>query len=116
MPGFPLTMGTAMTCFHAATAKIPPTPKPVTILGQPVLTPLDVIGVVLCPFPPPPATPPSPCLTIKWTGLATKVTMQGQALLLMPPPNSGPAPGVGIGAGPQGAAIMGVNQPKVFAT
>jgi hypothetical protein len=113
-PGFPLTIGTTMTCFHVASAKIPPTPKPVTILGQPVLTPLDVIGVVACPFPP--GGPPSPCLTIKWSGLAGKVTVQAQPLLLMPPPNSGPAPAVGIGAGPQGAAIMGINQAKVLAT
>ncbi len=103
-----------MTCFHVAQAKIPPTPKPVTILGQPVLTPLDQIAVLLCPFPP--TGTPSPCLTIKWSGLATKVTVQAQPLLLMPPPNTGPAPGVGIGAGPQGPAIMGFNQPKVLAT
>jgi len=114
MPGFPLTIGTAMTCFHAAAAKIPPKPKPVNILGQSVLTPLDVIGVVLCPFPP--GGPPSPCVTIKWTGLSTKVTVQAQPLLLMPPPNSGLAPGVCVGPAPQGAPIMGVNQPKVLAT
>jgi hypothetical protein len=116
MPGFPLTIGTVLSCFHQAPAKIAPTPRPVTILGQPVATQLEQIGVVsvLCPFAPGGA--PSPCVTIKWSLLATKVTVQAQPLVLMPPPGTGPAPGVCIGAAPQGAAVMRANQAKVFVT
>ncbi len=114
MPGFPLTIGSSLSCFHQAPATIAPKPAPVSILGQPVATPLNQIGVIGCPFPP--GGPPSPCLTIKWSQLALKVTVQGQPLLLMPPPDTGLAPGVCIGAAPQGAATMKVNQSKVTAT
>jgi hypothetical protein len=113
VPGFPLTIASGLTCFHQALAKIAPTPKPVTILGQPVATPLEQIGVIACPFPV--GGPPSPCVTIKWTGLSTKVTVQAQPLLLMPPPDTGIAPGICIGPAPQGAANVKVNQAKVSA-
>lgn len=116
MPGFPLTIGTRLTCFHQAPATIAPTPVPVTILGQFVATPANQIGVIGCPFPPPPATPPSPCLTIKWLQPSVKVTVQAQPLLLMPPPYTGIAPGACIAAaGPQGAATTKLNQAKVTA-
>jgi hypothetical protein len=114
VPGFPLTIGTALACFHQAPATVAPKPSPVTILGQFVATPLNQIGVIGCPFPP--GGPPSPCLTIKWSQLSVKVTVQTQPLLLMPPPNTGPAPGVGIAAGPQGTAFMRTNEAKVLAT
>jgi hypothetical protein len=114
MPGFPLTIGTRLTCFHQAPATIAPKPVQVTILGQPVATPLNQIGVIGCPFPP--GGPPSPCLTIKWSMPAVKVTVQGQPLLLMPAPNTGLAPGVCIAAAPQGAAMTKLNQSKVLAT
>jgi hypothetical protein len=112
MPGFPLTVGSALACFHQAPATIAPTPRPVTILGQPVATPLEQIAVVGCPFSP---GAPSPCVTIKWTGISAKVTVQTQPLLLMPPPDTGPGPGVCIGPAPQGVAVMRTNQAKVTA-
>lgn len=115
MPGFPLTVGTRLTCFHEAPATIAPTPvAPVSILGQPVATASNQIAVIGCPFPAP-ATPPSPCVTIKWSQPSVKVTTQLQPLLLMPPPDTGIAPGVCIAAAPQGAAMMKVNQAKVSA-
>jgi hypothetical protein len=113
MPGFPLTIGSSLACFHQAPATIAPTPRPVTILGQPVATPLEQIGVIGCPFPP--GGPPSPCVTIKWTGLSTKVSVQAQPLLLMPPPNTGAGPGACIGPAPQGVPTVKANQPKVSA-
>jgi hypothetical protein len=112
-PGFPLTINSVLSCFHQFPAKIAPKPAPVTILGQPVATPLAQIGVIGCLFAP--GGVASPCVTIKWTGLATKVSVQAQPLLLMPPPFIGPGPGVCIGPAPQGVPTLKGNQAKVFA-
>jgi hypothetical protein len=113
VPGFPLTIGSALACFHQAPATIAPAPSPVTILGQPVATPLNQIGVIGCLFNVGGAA--SPCATIKWTGLSTKVTVQTQPLLLMPPPDTGPAPGICIGPAPQGVPVTRTNQTTVTA-
>lgn len=113
MPGFPLTIGTRLTCFHQAPATIAPTPVPVSILAQPVATASSQIGVIGCLFMP--GGVASPCVTIKWSQPSVKVTVQTQPLLLMPPPDTGVAPGVCIAAAPQGAAMMKVNQAKVTA-
>ena len=58
---------------------------------------------------------PQPCATIRWPSVSTKVTVQGQPLLLMPPPGTGPSPGICLGPAPQGAAIMKANQVQVTA-
>jgi hypothetical protein len=113
VPGFPLTIGTRLTCFHQAPATIAPTPVPVTILGQFVATPANQIGVIGCLFAP--GGVASPCVTIKWSQPSLTVTVQAQPLLLMPPPDTGIAPGVCIAAAPQGAAMMKLNQAKVTA-
>jgi hypothetical protein len=113
VPGFPLTIVTRVSCFHQAPATIPPTPSKVTILGQFVATPASQIAVVGCPFA---TATPQPCVTIRWTMMSVKVSVQAQPLLLMPPPDTGPAPGICIGPAPQGTAMMIVNQSKVILT
>ena len=112
MPGAPLTVGTSLVCLHQAPALLPPTPV-VSVLGQPVVTAAAQIGVVGCTFAP--GGVAQPCLTIRWSMPSTKVTVQGQPLLLMPPPGTGPAPGVCLGPAPQGVPQVKVNQAKVVA-
>lgn len=111
MPGFPLTVTTGLSCFHQAPALIPPTQTAVTILGQPVATAAAQIGVAGCLFT---TAAPQPCVTIRWSMMSAKVTVQGQPLLVMPPPNAGPAPGVCLGPAPQGVPVVKTNQPKVL--
>jgi hypothetical protein len=111
MPGFPLTVGTSMSCFHQAPAAAPPVQTAVTILAQPVATALSQFAVAGCPFAPSGA--PQPCVTITWSSVATKVTVQAQPVLLMPPPGTGLGPGTCIGAGPQGTPTVKANQVKV---
>jgi hypothetical protein len=47
---------------------------------------------------------------------SVKVMVQGKPLIVMPPPGSGPAPGICQSAEqvPQGAPVMMMNQNKVF--
>ena len=113
MPGFPLTVGTTLSCLHQAPGKVAPSQTAVTISAQSVATAASQIAVAACPFPP--GGPPSPCLTIKWAMVSSKVTIQRKPLLVMPPPGSGLAPATGIGSGPQGPASVTVNQTKVTA-
>jgi hypothetical protein len=113
VPGFPLTVTTALSCFHQAPALIPPTQTAVAVLGQPVATATAQIGVVGCVFA---TAAPQPCVTIRWSMFSTKVTAQGQPLLLMPPPGAGPAPGVCLGPAPQGIPVVKTNQMKVLVT
>ena len=111
MPGFPLTTLTALSCAHQAPALIPSTQAAVLVLGQPVVTMPAQIGVVGCPFA---TASPQPCVTIRWMMFSPKVLVQGQPVLVMPPPGTGVAPGVGLGPAPQGPAVIKANQTKVL--
>lgn len=81
MPGFLLHAGAVVQCVHGGSAQSPsPVPK-VTVSGQPiVLQPVPFV-VAGCPFNV--AGGPSPCVTAQWTTFSTKITSNGQALLLM---------------------------------
>ena len=113
MPGFPLTVTTSLSCFHQAPATVPPSQQAVSIMGGLVATMSGQIAVAGCPFAP--GGVAQPCVTIKWSQPSTKVTIMGQPLLLMPPPDAGIAPGVCLAAAPQGAATVKANQAKVTA-
>ena len=80
MPGFVLHMGSVVQCAHGGQA-IPTTVSPrVTVSGQPVATLSSPYTVAGCPFPTPPG---APCVTGMWSIGATRVTSNGQPLLIM---------------------------------
>jgi hypothetical protein len=81
MPGFLLHVGAQVLCSHAGQAT-PTAPNPrVTVSGQPTVlmtTPFVIAG---CTLPPPPAAN-GPCVTAQWTSGSTRVTSNGQPLLV----------------------------------
>ena len=81
MPGFLLHLGAQVLCSHAGQAT-PATPNPrVTLSGQPsvlVTSPYVVAGCTL----PPPTAANGPCVTAQWLTGTTRVTSNGQPLLV----------------------------------
>jgi hypothetical protein len=79
MPGFLLHVGATVLCSHTGQAT-PTVPNPrVTVSGQPTVTlssPYVVAGCIL----PPQAG--GPCVTAQWITGATRVTSNGQPLLV----------------------------------
>lgn len=79
MPGFLLHVGATVLCVHGGQAQ-PTVPNPrVMLSGQPsvlLATPYVVAG---CPFVPPAA---GPCVTAQWITGTTRVTSNGQPLLV----------------------------------
>jgi hypothetical protein len=86
--------GSTMQCPHGATVLQIPSQSVVLAGDQPVLLPQDAMTVVGCTFVV--GTVPHPCVTVQWTGLATKVTVQNQAPLL--------ETSIGLCLGPDSAA------------
>jgi hypothetical protein len=82
MPGFLLHVGATVLCAHGGQAQ-PTVPNPrVTVSGLPIVqltTPYIVAG---CALPPPPAAN-GPCITAQWVSAATRVTSNGQPVLLL---------------------------------
>lgn len=113
MPGLPLTIATAASCFHQGHATIAPDQTAVTILGGLAATSASLIAVAGCPFTP---VAYHPCVTIRWLMVSTKVIAQGKPLILMPPPGTGVGPGLGLAAdqAPQGPPTVMSNQLKVL--
>lgn len=82
MPGFLLHLGAAVLCAHGGQAQ-PTVPNPrVTVSGQPTVTMTGPYVVAGCAFPPPPVAN-GPCLTAQWVTAATRVSSNGQPLLLL---------------------------------
>jgi hypothetical protein len=82
MPGFLLHVGATVLCSHAGQAQ-PTVPNPrVTVSGQPTVTMTAPYVVAGCTLPPPP-TANGPCVTAQWTTAATRITSNGQPLLLL---------------------------------
>lgn len=79
MPGFLLHLGAVVLCAHGGTAQ-PMVPNPrVTVSGQPTVTfasPYVVAGCALT------GSPVPPCVTAQWITAATRITSNGQPLLL----------------------------------
>ena len=81
MPGFLLHVGATVMCAHGGQAQ-PTVPNTrVLVLGQPTTTVTAPYVVAGCPFNVSGA--PSPCVTANWTTAATRVTSNGQPLLLI---------------------------------
>ena len=80
MPGFLLHVGATVLCVHGGQAQ-PTVPNPrVLVSGQPTVTMAAPYVVAGCPFVP---AAPSPCVTAQWIVGATRVTSNGQPLVLL---------------------------------
>ena len=81
MPGFLLHQGAVVLCAHGGQAQ-PTAPNPkVTVLGQPIVTMPPPYTIAGCAFNVSGA--PSPCVTASWITAATRVTSNGQPVLLL---------------------------------
>ena len=79
MPGFLLHVGATVLCAHGGQAQ-PTVPNPrVTLGGQPSVTLTAPYVVAGCPFVPPAA---GPCVTAQWVVGTTRVTSNGQPLVV----------------------------------
>ena len=81
MPGPFLHVGATVLCAHAGSAT-PTSPNPrVLVSGQPTVTMAAPYAIAGCPFNVSGA--PSPCVTGQWVVAATRITSNGQPVLLM---------------------------------
>lgn len=81
MPGFLLHLGATVQCAHAGQAQPTVTNPRVTVGGQPIVTlgaPYTVAGCTM----PPPSAGNGPCVTAQFTTAATRITSNGQPVLL----------------------------------
>ncbi len=82
MPGFLLHVGATVLCAHAGQAQ-PTVPNPrVLVNGQPTVTIACPYVIAGCALPPPPAAN-GPCVTAQFVTAATRITSNGQPLLLI---------------------------------
>lgn len=82
MPGFLLHVGATVLCAHGGQAQ-PTVPNPrVTVNGMPTVTMTAPYVVAGCAMPPPTAGN-GPCVTAQWITGATRITSNGQPLLLL---------------------------------
>lgn len=82
MPGFLLHFGAQVLCAHAGQAQPTAVNPRVTVSGQPTVTlaaPYVIAGCAL----PPPIAANGPCVTAQWVTAATRITSNGQPLLLL---------------------------------
>jgi len=79
MPGLLLHLGATVQCVHGGQA-MPIVPNPrVTVTGQPTATIAAPWSVAACPLPP---SGGGPCVTAQWTLGTTRVTSNGQPLVI----------------------------------
>jgi hypothetical protein len=82
MPGFFLHVGAQVLCSHAGQAQ-PTVPNPrVLVSGQPTVAITSPYVIAGCTMPPPTAGN-GPCVTAQFVTAATRVTSNGQPLLLL---------------------------------
>jgi len=82
MPGFLIHVGASVLCAHGGQAQATaPNPR-VTVSGQPSVTMPSPWLVAGCALPPPPAAN-GPCVSAQFVTAATRVTSNGQPLLLL---------------------------------
>jgi len=81
MPGLLVHVGAQVMCSHAGQAQ-PSVPNTrVTVGGQPTVALSSPYTVAGCTFPPPPAAN-GPCVTGQWLTGTTRVTSNGQPLVV----------------------------------
>ena len=82
MPGFLLHVGATVLCAHGGQAQ-PTAPNPrVAVMGQPTVAVTSPYVIAGCTLPPPP-TGNGPCVTAQFVTAATRITSNGQPLLLL---------------------------------
>lgn len=82
MPGFMVHVGATVLCAHGGQAQ-PTVPNArVSVSGQPTVTIAAPYVVAGCALPPPPAAN-GPCVTAAWVTGSTRVTSNGQPLVLL---------------------------------
>ena len=81
MPGFLLHLGATVQCAHVGQATPTVVNPRVTISGQPTVLLTSPYVVAGCTLPPPPAAN-GPCVTAQFVSAATRLTSNGQPLLL----------------------------------
>lgn len=82
MPGFLLHLGATVLCAHAGQATPTVVNPRVLVGGQPTVTLAAPYVVAGCALPPPPAAN-GPCVTAQFVSAATRITSNGQPLLLL---------------------------------
>lgn len=81
MPGMLVQVGATVMCAHGGQAN-PAVPNPrVMLSGAPSVTIASPYLIAGCAFPPPPAAN-GPCLTGQWLAGTTRVTSNGQPLVV----------------------------------
>jgi hypothetical protein len=82
MPGFLLHFGATVLCSHGGQAQPTAVNPRVLVSGQPTVTITSPYVVAGCALPPPPAAN-GPCITAQFVTSATRITSNGQPLLLL---------------------------------
>jgi hypothetical protein len=82
MPGFLLHLGATVLCAHAGQATPTVVNPRVLVGGQPTVTLTAPYVIAGCALPPPPAAN-GPCVTAQFVSAATRITSNGQPLLLL---------------------------------
>ena len=82
MPGFMVHLGATVLCSHAGQAQPIVVNPRVLVSGQPTVTIASPYVVAGCALPPPPAAN-GPCITAQFVTAATRLTSNGQPLLLL---------------------------------
>ena len=81
MPGFVVHLGAQVQCIHLGQATPTVVNPRVTVSGQPTVTLASPYVIAGCPFNVSGA--PVPCVTAQWVTSATRVTSNGQPLILL---------------------------------
>ncbi|MGD2087583.1 MAG: hypothetical protein PVH61_15460 [Candidatus Aminicenantes bacterium] len=81
MPGFLLHFGATVMCSHGGQAQPTVVNSRVKVSGQPTVTTASTYTVSGCALPPPSAGN-GPCVTAQFSTAATRITSNGQPLLL----------------------------------
>jgi hypothetical protein len=110
MPGFVLTAASTIQCMHGGSASVVPSNTKVLADSSPILVESDIHMVAGCPFNVSGA--PVPCVTIAWSAGATKVKVNGTAVLV----RSSIGQCKNAAGAVQGMAIIANTQTKVSAT
>lgn len=109
MPGLVCHAAIQGTCPHGGTLLAAAGNPRVLLSGQPALTIAEPVTVVGCAFNVSGAA--QPCLTVRWTMPATRVTINGVPVVL----NASMGLCIGPTQAPQGPAIVVSVQPRVTA-